>query len=195
MLELLKSGFDLLKTAIDLLEKPLNMISRRDHLLRLLYLENASNLELFSVVEMKAREAKTMVIPRKKAEWIIGNISTKVMETILLGGSEDFKSAEEIDKGNDRKEDDELDDENGMPDDKIRVAYLPENAFQIIRYLVIKIAFLRIALNPGVTTSDIFEHPTINYELRLTRIYYLMVKLQKNLSKNEAIRKMSRKGA
>jgi hypothetical protein len=194
MLELLGTGIGLLKGTLEILEKPFYLKSRRAHLLRLLYLETASNLELFSIVDTGSREVKTMEIPRKKAEWIVGNFSTKIMETILLGGDSEFKSAGKIDRANNRKDFDEVDDENGMPDSESRKVYLPENAFQILRYLVIKIAFLRIALNPEKTTNDIIEQPTINYNLRLTRIYFLLVRLQKSLSKNESIKKMSGSG-
>ncbi|MEI6387574.1 MAG: hypothetical protein WCQ50_13130 [Spirochaetota bacterium] len=156
MLELISTGIDIAKSVMDLAAGPIRRRRMRGTLIRLLYLEIAANLELFTTVGGK-EAIRNLARTDASARWIVERLSTKILEMILLGDYHVFKVVKLL-----ADKEDSIEDDDG-------VSYLPDTSYRILKYLAIQISFLRAFL----ASPDCDFPVATKVGLRLERVFSL----------------------
>jgi len=173
LLNMISTGIDVFMKMGELVKAPFKRRRMQENLLRLLYLELQANLDLFTVVGGVDGLAK-LALKDASTTWLIQHLSTASLELILLGDLESFNATNLI--GVPRNERDEND--GG--------SYLPETPLHILRYLALKIAFLKsVSDDPKV-----LEDSRINVGIRLGRIHEFMLTIVKGLEGRPEIQRM-----
>ena len=177
MLEIISNGMELMVKSLGLLEKALKNKHQRESLYRLLYLETSANLELFSIVGSR-EEDKKLKLGDPRLAWIVSHLSTQTLELILLGDHDAFKSISY------------LQEEQGVEiDDETKSSYLPQNIYQVMKYLIIKISFMKSLLD----SPEVHKENKMNFDLRMERIHVFLLELARCLRDKPEVRHFVRK--
>jgi hypothetical protein len=176
------TGITLVTKILDMVDGQLKKSSHRSTLLRLLYLELCSNLELFSVIK-RAEKLRDLDFGDSRLAWIVGNFDTEILDTLLLGDAETFNAIGAI-LNLPEAEDGEEDSLTAA------TAYLPRTAFQAMKYLGRQLGFLKtLAASPELATGT-----GVRVGLRLERVKDLCVELVSKLGQDGAVRPMTGQG-
>lgn len=164
MYEFLGPGFAIWHELQAVAQGPLRRRRLHRQLHRMLYLEAVANLEVLTALK-RSEGFERLAVDSPAFAWAVRQLSTKALETVLLGDWEHFGAvgplAEQVAEEND-------DDSAG----DLRTPYL------VMRYLAMKIAFLRSVLDGGVGLPV----ANMNVPLRIKRIHAHYVQLVQSLA-------------
>lgn len=185
MVETLSTAVELTSKLVELASSPFRRRAARAALRRLAYLELATNLELFSAIG-DHETVRALKADSPASRWLIANLQTRQLEAILLGDADAFGAVTGFDDKNTTIGDE---DEYGR---KPTSSYMPEKPVQVLRYLVVKTAFLRAWLEPESGHPDGARE--VDVGLRLQRILDLSIALAKAIRASDRdIQKLTQK--